>query len=367
MMGTSNGFQMIRTIDIKNFRCFQHLRIENCAPINVIVGDNGSGKTALLEALFLALGATSELGVRFRQQRGFEGAFNGPPRKIEEAIWRDFFYNREWGKTLAIELSGDGPEARSVRIYRGASQLSIPFGEDSQKSEQLSGGVAITWKDANGVERTARPTVSTSGAKFEGTEEDLPDFFYFAANQMPSSNENAGRFSELSRAGRASEFKKIITNEYDWIDDLSIEVAAGAPIIYATLKGNEEKIPLPNISGGINRIIGIMLSIASRSRSVVIVDEMEDGIYYKHHESLWRALLSLARGYITQLFVTTHSEEWLKALVKATKGDTNDIALWRMERDEQGKPELLQFDGEALTAGIKHNVEVRGDADGTDG
>ena len=42
------GYQMIRSIDIKNFRCFQRLEIKDCARLNVVVGDNGAGKTALL-------------------------------------------------------------------------------------------------------------------------------------------------------------------------------------------------------------------------------------------------------------------------------------------------------------------------------
>ncbi len=56
MNSTSNDFHMIRSIDIKNFRCYEHLHVNGCKRVNVIVGDNGSGKTALLEAMFMALG-----------------------------------------------------------------------------------------------------------------------------------------------------------------------------------------------------------------------------------------------------------------------------------------------------------------------
>ena len=107
---------MIRSIDIRNFRCFEHLKIDPCHRINIIVGDNGSGKTALLEGVFFALGTNPDLGVRFRQQRGLEAAFAGSPHGIEEAIWRDFFYDRDWRQTISVQLTGDGPEARSVKI-----------------------------------------------------------------------------------------------------------------------------------------------------------------------------------------------------------------------------------------------------------
>jgi predicted ATP-dependent endonuclease of OLD family len=41
----------ISSIDIENFRCFKKLRVEGLASVNLIVGANNSGKTALLEAI----------------------------------------------------------------------------------------------------------------------------------------------------------------------------------------------------------------------------------------------------------------------------------------------------------------------------
>jgi predicted ATPase len=349
---------MIRTVQIRNFRCFLDRKIENCGRVNVIVGDNGSGKTTLLEALFFALANTSELAARFRQQRGLEGHFAGPVRKIEEGIWRDLFHGRDWSKTISIELAGNGPEARSVHISRGSPQLSIPFSDEKQ--EHTVGSVSIMWKDSSGQEHLARPKVSKAGFEFEGTDEDLPDFFYFAANNMPSSGENAGRLSELRQSGRASEFTKVFTNEYDWIEDLTIEVMVGAPVIFVKLKDSSERMPLPLVSGGINRIIGVMLAIASRSKTVVLVDEMEDGIYYRHHESIWRAILAMARNCDSQLFVTTHSDEWIRALIRAAGNNVDDIALWRTERGDTRQPDVFLFKGAILKDGIEYGAEIRG-------
>lgn len=348
---------MIRSIDVRNFRCFERLQIDDCRSINVIVGDNGSGKTALLEALFLALGTTTELALRYRQQRGLGGAFSGPSRRVEEAIWRDFFYKRDWSRTISVELTGDGPEARAVRIVRGSPQLSIAIGEEpEEQSERMTAPITFEWRASDGTKHEATPRVSQNGVEFPGSDEDLPDFFFFAANQTLSSIENAGRFSELSQAGRLSDFIQTFTEEYPWIRDLSLEVVAGAPVIYATLDG-KERLPLPNVSAGINRMVGIMLGISSRPRSVILVDEVENGIYYKHHVASWEALISFSSRYSSQLFVTTHSEECLRALAKAVK-DPKMVALWRLER-KPGGPTVRQFGGSTFVTGIEAGGEVR--------
>ena len=57
----ASGYQMVDSVNIRNFRSFSDVKIDGCRRINIIVGENGSGKTALLEALFLAAGVSPEL------------------------------------------------------------------------------------------------------------------------------------------------------------------------------------------------------------------------------------------------------------------------------------------------------------------
>jgi energy-coupling factor transporter ATP-binding protein EcfA2 len=126
------GYQMIRQIEIENFRTFEKQKISDVRRVNVVVGDNGAGKTTLLEAIFLALASTTELGARYRAFRGLAGTFSGSARTIEEAIWRDFFYLGQWqNREIHIETKGDGEESRSVKITRAPSQLFIPLANEA--------------------------------------------------------------------------------------------------------------------------------------------------------------------------------------------------------------------------------------------
>jgi predicted ATP-binding protein involved in virulence len=47
----------IRQLELKNFRCFDHKTFEFSDQFNVLIGDNGTGKTAILDALAIAAGS----------------------------------------------------------------------------------------------------------------------------------------------------------------------------------------------------------------------------------------------------------------------------------------------------------------------
>jgi AAA15 family ATPase/GTPase len=92
----------------------------------------------------------------------------------------------------------------------------------------------------------------------------------------------------------------------------------------------------------------------------VTIDEIENGVYYKNHILIWKMIIEAAKGNNSQIFVTTHSRECLRGLIGAAGEDIGDIALWRLEHDEGGQPELLQFDGDELASAIELDLEVRG-------
>ena len=155
-------------------------------------------------------------------------------------------------------------------------------------------------------------------------------------------------------------FIDAFTKEFDFISDLNIEVTAGQPMIYATLKKNGLQLPISAVSGGINRVLSICLAIASQPETVIIVDEMEDGLFHTRKGSLWKTTLDLAFQQDAQLFVTTHDEEWLKSLIEVIEdSQIDEVSLWRFQRNDRGESELKQFSGSVLKAAIETGREVR--------
>lgn len=344
---------MIRSIDVRNFRCFRRLVVPSCNRLNVIVGDNGAGKTALMEAIFLPLATSSEVGLRMRQQRGIDGAFQGEPAKIERALWGGFFHKNDMSEPISLTLVGDGPEGRSLEISRERSEASLNIGDSGGRRDAA---ISFTWKDGSGSLREASPSVGDK-LTFPSTGEHMPDFFYYAANQTIGSVDVASRFSELSQLNKHRKFIELFSKEYSWIKDMNVEVYGGSPVLFATL-ANGQKQPVPNISSGINRVVAFMLAIASSTDGVVIVDEIENGIHYSHMAGIWRLLIAFANDYNCQLFISTHSQECLSALSKAAGKSMDWISLWQIERGDS-ESSIRQFNGEDLKLALDYHEEVR--------
>jgi Fe-S cluster assembly ATPase SufC len=55
----AHGYQMMQSFEIANFRCFEKISLTGFRRINVVTGSNGSGKSALLEAVYLGANATA--------------------------------------------------------------------------------------------------------------------------------------------------------------------------------------------------------------------------------------------------------------------------------------------------------------------
>lgn len=349
---------MIRSANITNFRCFRENQLSNCKQLNVIVGDSGSGKTALLEAIFLAMGSSPELGARFRDQRGMSNQFTGSVKRIKEALWEDLFFSGDHSDPVWIELEGSGPECRSLEISWGAAGGFLPFSESDDASVEISRDVVFRWRSAGGQIFEKHARVSEGGIQFDPSDDDLMDFFFFSASNKGSSIENASRYSELSKANRENEFRSILSNEFDWISDVSLEVSGGSPAIYANAWGLERKTPLNAISGGVNKLTMYALAMLISENSVILIDEFENGLYFDRYKAYWDIICNLAKKRNHQIFLTTHSKEMLQAISNSDVANKDDLCFFRLSKKTL-TPEIEQFRGDELAAAIEFGEEVR--------
>ena len=76
---------------------------------------------------------------------------------------------------------------------------------------------------------------------------------------------------------------------------------------------------------------------------IVLIDEMENGLYFDTMYHVSESMLKTAIDSQTQLFVTTHSMEYLKVLLPLV--NPSEFCLLRTSK-ENGSSDVDQFDGQ---------------------
>ncbi|MCH8197546.1 MAG: AAA family ATPase [Proteobacteria bacterium] len=361
----ASGYQMINSIKIRNFRSFSDVKIDDCRRINIIVGENGSGKTALLEALYLAVGVSPDLVMRTRIWRGYDSArMSGTVEDLHQALWADLFHKFQTNKRAVVSLKGSAEQTRSVTVTlhpAGKRLLKPPPRKRSGAPPKVvphPSPIEFKW-DIHG-----HGTIKVE-PRFEGDKlifDPVPPYHvkgsFFAANQAISTLETANRFSNLSRKFRHEEFIKSFNHLYENITNLSVEVTAGSPMLFAVVNGLPEKIPLTLASGGMSKLAGILLAIPEQAGGVILIDEIENGFYYRRLPMVWKAILDSARAYNCQIFASSHSAECLNAVAAFAEESPDEFSVIRTVLKE-GEVQVRQFGGDKFADAIAENIEIR--------
>ena len=305
---------MYTSFSIENFRCFEKLTIEPLARVNLICGENNSGKTALLEALWLHSGPNSpDLGLRLL---GFRGVMSPDPRRL----LHDMFSNFDAERTITLEAKGSWG-ARTLDIYIRASDAET---FSVQPVEELPAFLA-------GLQEPGLSAVSNSEIVLEYTDEKNEEYVStgrweisrpptlkglpplplamatqgLAMNQaripvLPSSvlqsarirnspEEDIGRFGDLELEGMADDIVECLRSVDPRIQRLTTIAAPPTPMIYAHV-GLGRPVPMSFLGDGVGRLLSMALAFHGASNGMILIDEIENGL---HHSALRACLRSL--------------------------------------------------------------------------
>jgi predicted ATPase len=112
------------------------------------------------------------------------------------------------------------------------------------------------------------------------------------------------------------------------------------------------------ISAGVNKFLSLIIGISSHRQGVILVDEIDNGFYYKTLPELWSILLKLTKECDGQIFASTHSLECLKAAVPTIHEDVNAFTLIRTSKDVSECTAEV-FRGDDVLSAIESDIEVR--------
>lgn len=350
---------MIDSVEISNFRGFKSLRLRELKRFNILVGPNGTGKTALLEGVFVASANSAEVSLRLRAWRGLGDRIEVTQDKRSlRALWQDLFFSEE-EPSFSIVVSDSRGRARSCRAYyESADAVVLPPGPQTIDSAVLV-PVVFEWS-SNGQVSRAPVQITEKGLKLPGVP---PSFFpsvFLPSSLTLSPEENASRYSALSKENKEQAVVKAMRQMYPFVENLSIEINCGLLTIYASIAGMMKKMPVPLISQGVNKFLGVLLAIHSAPAGVVLVDEFENGFYHEQLTPIWSSILRECQKTDTQMFLTTHSMEALRTLLPVLENDPAEFCLLRTGRDKaKGFCTVEQIPGSRFAAALQEGFEIR--------
>ncbi len=363
---------MFSQVRIENFRGIKSLRIDGLARLNVFIGENGCGKTSLLESLMI-------LGNRA-----------APQLLLTLAAWRDqpmaspqfdvplrcFFFNLDPRVQISLGATGEhGDRGLEISAIFGDYGTSPAVGgQDEQKtgSSFEPGPPATTGEDRiGGVLYNILPRTSGGNMRAILTPQGLqpqppflvasgdPGAFYVHARRATSLNETANVLTDLAQERREEMLYKLLRTVNPKVRALWAGVRGGQTVVLADLGEQLRRMPIQLLGDGFCRICLIATGLAGRNAKMAIVDEIDSGLHYSTMPGFWQGVAAMCIQCKVQLFCSTHNEEMLRALVGAFPEGTNDVAVFRLDRQVDGGVKPTRYDVEMLRSAEKIGLEVR--------
>ena len=370
---------MFEALSIKNLRGIDNLKIADLSRINIFVGPNNSGKTTVLEALFLLIGmSNTQLYVGINNLRGLTS--------IEENDLRLNFRDLDFQNRITLEAYDSEDGNRKLEI---TPQFSDKIVEQVKTLEQVTESNNL----AEALRETALAETSISqkatGLNYEysrlnGEENSYNSALYFDRGALkitlnPEYKEKlAGRFvnsqtfyntlsdkiDRIQRDKRKDELISFLKAIDHKVQDIAL---ARNGLVYIDI-GISQMIPINLMGDGFLKACEAMATVLLVSRTVseegfLLIDEIENGLHYKTLKLLWKSMIEASQSSNVQMFIATHSYEAIKVLVAVMSKNNyskEDIRLYSLAKTDMGIHRIYKYAFENLEASIESDVEIRG-------
>ncbi|MDI9333046.1 MAG: AAA family ATPase [Cytophagales bacterium] len=128
-------------------------------------------------------------------------------------------------------------------------------------------------------------------------------------------------------------------------------------VVHANV-GFKELIPISELGQGFNRLAYLYAGLLGKDAQIALIDEIENGIHYSALPILWQGIANIARELDIQIFATTHSKECIRAASDAFKDSPDDFQVIRLVRTDNNV-EAQIIPAEYVEATLEMRGELR--------
>ncbi len=378
---------MLRDLTIQNYRCFKDFHIDGLARVNLIVGMNNNGKTSLLEAVYLLinqgnpqclLGLLEDRGeivppTSSRVTLGGSGLLSTRRYQI-----RHIFQGHQFGFNQTINLQSQKELSLSLKIQlrsvtrQEQSLEDIPdfdmSVEDTSEIDFSLVELYLSYGSDIEMRVPVREDGSLEARSFRLTRQQsqtnpflLTQPFQF----LTTSNQTFDKLATMwDKINLTPEEEKVVAALQILEPDVkrigfTSRLTSNSGILLK-LDKQSDPIPLGSMGEGMRRILSLAMAAVTAENGVLLVDEIETGLYYETQTDMWRFILEVAQKLNVQVFATTHSWDCISAFQEALDQleDSSVGKLFRLSRKGENIC-AVDYPAEKLGVAVRQNIEVR--------
>jgi energy-coupling factor transporter ATP-binding protein EcfA2 len=334
---------MYERISIQGFRGVKELTIDHLAPINILIGKNGSGKSTVLEALWVHAVPDAPFFGEVDKFRNFAWDMGAPDAAL--APWQHLFYKYE---PDPIVISGRANnQSWTIKLQPptddklSLSSLSSPkMGERIALNARLPRYLIYKAEYEQGKPLEIK-LVATPEGGFAPQEQYSPRLVPSINTALlsppslvlPQMAVGFGRVDIKNKRESVIKVAKILEPKLERL--ASVSRSDGKSYLYADI-GQKDLLPVQLLGGGFVSVLCIAIVAVDMESGVLLIDEIENGIHYSALQDLWKGLWGLHEETGVQIVATTHSLECVEA-ARAVLPSENAFLVHRLERDT-GQP-----------------------------
>lgn len=352
-----------KNIEIKNFRGIEYLKIDDLSRVNVFLGQNSSGKSTVLESLLMMMGMSNPdmpQQINYVRSRGYSSfadlgyMFHNGNLKVNPEFVSELFDGSK--RHLALEMTYtfddkaqfDLPQGQiptsETKTFLNTLKMLFEIEVDQKKSSYES---SVTFNQMNQItgKKIAEGYLEKNTVAF------LPADIVLG---VPTND-----LIELAKRKKKDIISKYLSNFDNHITTWEIL----NNVAYIGLDGIDQLMMVNMMGDGMRRYLNIVAASANPMNSIILIDEIDNGLHYSAYKKLWEAIFALATATNKQVFVTTHSKETLYRLNEMLEEHSeyqDALRLYTIANTPNNGHQAYKYTYEGLAGACENNVELRG-------
>jgi len=340
---------------INSFKGLKDVEFSDCGDINIIVGDNNTCKTSVLEAVQLlknplnfreVLRIARKRDIAARIPRGlsaldsFLNMFNINQEEPLKEMSIDF---KAENKINVFSLIGQFEEVYMTNeeikeMYKQIGRIYFSLDDEHDESipiKMFSGEIKFNDFVEEVITNEILGSYGYIGEKKNS--EDLFNIDYLSSVDHINERFSTSRITEAILNNEKSGLLDLIQLFDENIDGLEVlgKENSSRQTTYIRNKG-ERYLPISSYGDGLKKVLALSSALLRVDNGILLIDEIETAIHTSALRDVFLWLMTVTKKQNNQIFLTTHSDEALRSFLENNIDSDLDlnIVVYRLENIE---------------------------------